>query len=212
MRNFAVAGFALMSFVAAERVQAQDSDVIVATYNILEKQERISFIQKTAKEMNTPEGKLIFGAVASYLGIDSKLVAAAVNKLAPQATQNRKGEDYTGFFRTPVGYTICYARPTNPNMGSGQFGIETHNSTYNTTIYRAYNDKKDDGLGFYMNLPKSVNKDSRVHAPFEIVFVKTRNEKCQPNGSHPWLATKNRTTLNVPCRANIEVCPPPEKQ
>lgn len=191
---------------------AQDSDVIVAQYNFFKQNDRISFEEKTLKELNTPEGKAIVGAVAGWVGADPKTINLAVGLLAPKVTQTKQGEDYGGFFASPPGYTVCSARPSNPNMGSGHLGIETHNSTFNTTIVRAYKGKSDDGLGYYANLPRSRSKDHRIAAPFEITFVKKGAEarfKCQKTGDHPWLATNNGTRLNVQCdpKAEAAYCP-----
>ena len=169
--------------------------------------DRVSLAEKTAKEASTPEGRALIAAIAIYAGIDPSTVDAAVTTAAAFIVSNDKGNELSGLIQTEVGYTICYAKPISDNIGAGEHGIETHKSTFNTSIMRVTpsTGQNFDGLGWYMDLPRSRDLDHRVHTDFDVVFVKAdipgimEKYKCRPTGEHPWLATNNHTTLNAKC-------------
>ncbi|TBY41605.1 hypothetical protein [Rhizobium leguminosarum] len=175
-----------------------DDDVIVSHFEVLKQCKKMSFIDKTIKEAKTPEGKALITVAAGALGVDPTLVGFAVAAI-PIEGQNNSQDTYP-FIRSPVGYTICSARPSNLKMGSGQYGIETHgDTTFNSTIKR---DPTTNGLGMYMVVPCKVGTDTRVQAGFDVIFVKAaagweqKYPTCQKTESHPWLARNNGTTLD----------------
>ncbi|PWI54093.1 hypothetical protein B5K03_11645 [Rhizobium phaseoli] len=175
-----------------------DDDVIVSHFEVLKQCGRMSFVDKTMKELNTPEGKAIISVAAGALGLDPTLVGFAVAAIPIEGQNNQ--QDTHPFIRAPSGYTICYARPSNLNMGSGQYGIETHgDTTFNSTIVR---DAKKNGLAMYMVVPCKRSTDTRVQSGFDVTFVKAsagweqKYPNCQKTGSHPWLARNNGTTLD----------------
>ncbi|MGJ4945023.1 hypothetical protein ACQR1W_30970 [Bradyrhizobium sp. HKCCYLS1011] len=196
-------------------VAQQNDDVIVHHFDWIVQHDKQSFVEKTVKEANTPEGKAIIGAVATYIGVNPKVTSIGLAALA--ATAPRAGvQDTNGLIQSPVGYTICYARPSNPNMGAGDKGIETHgDSTFNSTINRVIPGNNFDGLGWSMTVPFSRGGDHRVAASFDVVMVKAvpgwQNvyKNCELTGEHPWLARNNSTQLNVPCNPAAEgaYCP-----
>ncbi|TCM62368.1 hypothetical protein [Rhizobium sp. BK068] len=175
-----------------------DSDVIVSHFEVLKQCGKMSFIDKTVKELNTPEGKALITLAAGAVGVDPTLVGVAVAAIPIEGQGNQ--QDTHPFIRSPVGYTICSARPSNLNTGAGQYGIETHgDTTFNSTIVR----KSDqNGLAMYMVVPCKASTDTRVQSGFDVTFVKAdggweqRYPKCQKTGSHPWLARNNGTTLD----------------
>ncbi|WHO74621.1 hypothetical protein [Rhizobium sp. BT03] len=175
-----------------------DDDVLVSHFEVLKQCNRMSFIDKTAKELNTPEGKALITVAAGALGVDPTLVGLAVAAIPIEGQNNE--QDTHPFIRTPKGYTICTARPSNLNTGSGQYGIETHgDTTFNSTIIR---DPAKNGLAMYMVVPCKRSTDTRVQAGFDVTFVKAaagweqKYPNCQKTGSHPWLARNNGTTLD----------------
>ncbi len=184
---------------------ATDDDVIVSRFDILKACKKINFFDKTAKELKTPEGTVVLAAIASMVGVDPKTVSAAVKAL-PIENQTTAQDTYP-LIRSPVGYTICSARPSNANNPryAGQYGIETHgDTTFNATIVRDDGSKtKNDGLQMYMVVPCKAGTDTRVESVIDITFVKAvpswekKYPKCMPTGMHPWLARNNRTSLEV---------------
>src|SRR5262245_19991749 len=107
-------------------------DVLAQRYNVYVQKDKLNVFQKTIKELNTPEGQAVLTVVAAYIGVDPGTVNAAVAGTADMIVPNDQ-QDTSGIIRTPVGYTICLAKPSNPNMGAGQHGIETHgDTTFNT--------------------------------------------------------------------------------
>jgi hypothetical protein len=178
-------------------------DVIVSHFEVLKACKKISFLDKTVKELKTPQGQAILAAGAAMVGVDPKTVGV-VAKAIPVDNQSTEQDTYP-FIRSPEGYTICSARPSNLNTGSGQYGIETHgDTTFNSTVVRGGGtQKKDDGLWMYMVVPCKASTDTRVQSGFDVTFVKAdpgwerKYPKCMPTGMHPWLARNNGTRLEV---------------
>jgi hypothetical protein len=185
--------FSASSAIAAE-------DVIISHHEVLKSCGKIGFLDKTIKEIKTPEGQAILTAVATYIGFDPTAVNVLINNIPIEGDGNQ--QDTHPFIRSPVGYTICAARPTNLKMGSGQYGIETHgDTTFNSTIVR---NAQTNGLAMYMVVPCKASTDTRVQSGFDVTFVRADAgwenvyPNCMATGSHPWLARNNGTTLNVP--------------
>lgn len=179
---------------------ARAEDVLASHYNVLKKCDKISFLEKTAKEANTPEGKALIAIVVSMVGVDPNIVS--IGLAAIQVEAGGSGQDTYPFVRSPVGYTICSAQPSSLNIGAGENGIETHgDTTFNSTIVR---DDKNNGLAMYMVVPCKASTDTRVQTSFDVAFVKAESgweakfPKCMKTGLHPWLARNNHTQLNVP--------------
>jgi len=204
MNNFAKFSAATAVFVSLT-YPAQAQDVVVNHFDWFVQHDKMSIIEKTIKEANTPEGQAIISAVAAYVGIDPKttsIALAAAASFKPPAQQ----QDMSGLIQTPPGYTICFARPSNPNPGAGDKGIETHgDTTFNGTIVRVIPGYNFDGLAWYMVVPTTAGGDHRVATSFDVVTVKAdpgwqnRYKNCEPTGEHAWLARNNETHLNVPC-------------
>ncbi|SFV01025.1 hypothetical protein [Bradyrhizobium arachidis] len=181
-------------------------DVLAQRYNVFIQHDKVSFIQKTIKELNTPEGRAVLSAAAAYLGVDPATVNAAIAGTADMVVPKDQ-QDSRGIIRSSEGYTICLAKPSNENMGAGQHGIETHgDTTFNTSLVRVIPGRNnDDGLVWYTVVPFKASTDTRVAGSFDVVFVKAspgwreRYPNCRPSGEHPWLARNNHTQLNVKC-------------
>jgi hypothetical protein len=62
-----------VSIFASASASAQD--VMVSHYDVLKKCDKVSFLEKTAKEANTPEGKALISLVASTIGINPTIVS-----------------------------------------------------------------------------------------------------------------------------------------
>jgi hypothetical protein len=195
---------------------AQEDKVLVNEYYWIVQQPKVNIAENTLKQLNTPEGKAIIGTAATLIGLDPTLtgtiigIAGAASKL----TSSQNGDERSGLIQSPVGYTICAARPSNPHYGAGDKGIETHcDTTFNSTILRVHPGVNLDGLGWYMAVPRKVGCDSRVAAPFVVVWVKAdpgwqNQHHCEPTGEHPWLARNNSTRLNVACNPSERpLCP-----
>lgn len=204
-------GLVGMGVLPAGAVSSQE--ILVNRYDVLIQRDKLDIFQKTGKELNTPEGKAIVAAACAYFGCDADKVnvgiAEAAKFIVPSGQQDMKG-----LIQTPVGYTICYATPSNPNMGAGDKGIETHgDTTFNTTLLRVVPGVNEfDGLGWYMVVPFKAGTDTRVNAVFDVTWVKAdpgwqqKYPQCRKRGEHPWLARKNETHLNVPCTLGTAVC------
>lgn len=174
-------------------------DVIVSHFDVLKQCAKVSFLAKTIKEAKTPEGQALLNVGASLVGINPTVVSIGIRAIPIEGASQE--QDTHPFIRSPDGYTICSAKPSNLNMGSGDNGIETHgDTTFNATIVR---DAKNDGLAMYMVVPCKASTDTRVQSGFDVTFVKAdagwRNKypQCVKTGSHPWLARNNHTSLNV---------------
>ena len=185
---------------------AHAQDVIVNHYEVLKQCKKMSFFDKTIKELNTPEGRALISIAGKLVGINPDIVNIATRAIPIKGQSNV--QDTYPFIRSPVGYTICSAAPSNLNTGSGMHGIETHgDTTFNSTIRRVMKDRNlnDDGLAMYMVVPCKASTDTRVQAGFDVTFVKAdpgwreKYKACLPSGTHPWLARNNSTTLNVKC-------------
>jgi hypothetical protein len=106
-------------------------------------EKRLSFLDKTLQEIDTPEGKKILAtsaAIAAYFGFDPKIISFAAYAAKLLVDKDRtKGEAYYFSVKAPGGYTICKAQPSNPR--GAYRGIETsRGSTFNSTIYRPEDD------------------------------------------------------------------------
>jgi len=196
MRVGVLAFCATLTIVTIAR--AEQEQVLVARYNWLVARPKTNIIPNFIKQLNTPKGKVIIGLVAPYLGVSGELISIGVANIPIHVTGGP--QDFRGVIQSPVGYTICYARPFNPNLGAGDKGIETHgDTTFNATVLRVIPGTNQDGLAWYMVVPQKVGTDTRVHAPFEVVWVKadpgweTRYKNCKPTGEHSWLARNNHT-------------------
>jgi hypothetical protein len=196
--------------------QQNDQDVIVRHFDWIVQRDRQTFMEKTAKEANTPEGRAIISAVAAYIGIDPQATTIGLATLAAAAPS--AGKQYmSGLIKSPVGYTICYARPSNPNPGAGDKALEARgDSAFNSTVVRLSPGYDFDGLAWYMVVPFSRRGEHRVAASFDVVMVKpvpdwqNLYKNCEPTGEHAWLARNNDTRLNVSCNPNEGVwCPLP---
>jgi hypothetical protein len=183
-----------------------DEEFLAQRYDVNIQKDKLTILEKTTKELTTPEGQALVTVVATYFGLPADKInvgiAAAAKFIVPGGQQ-----DTSGLIRTPVGYTICFAKPSNPNMSSGDKGIETHgDTTFNTSLIRVIPGKNnDDGLAWYMSIPRKAGTDTRVAGSFDVVWVKAdpgwqeRYKQCRPSGEHPWLARNNSTTLNAKC-------------
>lgn len=190
-----------------------DPEILVNRYNVLIQRDKLNVLQKTAKELNTSEGQAVVSAACFVIGCDpisiNASIAEGARMIVPEGQQ-----DMNGIIQTPVGYTICYAEPSNQNMGAGDKGIETHgDTTFNTTILRVVPGVNNlDGLGWYMVVPFKARTDTRVNAAFDVVWVKAAPgwqqlyPQCEKRGEHPWLARNNSTSLRVPCTLANDVC------
>ena len=174
-------------------------DVLVSHFEVLKKCAKIDFLSKTVKEAKTPEGQALIKLAASLVGVDPTIVNIGL-AVIPIEGVGKKQDTYP-FIRSPVGYTICSAKPSNLNMGAGENGIQTHgDTTFNSTIVR---DAKNNGLAMYMVVPCKATTDTRVQSGFDVTFVKAdpgwekKYPQCMKTGSHPWLARNNHTSLNV---------------
>lgn len=196
----------VLASLASLNTGANAQEILVQRYNVHIQRDKLSIIEKTTKELNTPEGRALVTAVAMYFGVNPAAINAGIAEGAKMIVPGGQ-QDMSGLIRTPVGYTICYARPSNPNMGAGQHGIETHgDTTFNTTLMRVIPGRNnDDGLGWYMVVPRKAGTDTRVSGSFDVAWVRAdpgwrqRYPQCRPSGEHPWLARNNSTSLNVKC-------------
>jgi hypothetical protein len=126
---------AAIAAISSTAAQAEE-EILAQRYDVNIQKDKLSIIEKTTKELTTPEGQALVTAVATYFGLPADKInigiATAAKFVVPGGQQ-----DTSGLIRTPVGYTICYAQPSNPNMGSGDKGIETHgDTTFNTSLLR----------------------------------------------------------------------------
>jgi hypothetical protein len=190
--------FALPFFVLSSGA-AFAEDVIVSHFEVLKQCAKISFLAKTIKEAKTPEGKALLNVAGSLVGIDPSVVSIGIMAIPIEGAGQE--QDTHPFIRSPQGFTICSAKPSNLNMGSGENGIETHgDTTFNSTIVR---DLNTNGLSMYMVVPCKASTDTRVQSGFDVTFVKadagweTKYPQCSKVRSHPWLARNNHTSLNV---------------
>lgn len=172
-------------------------DMLVANYSVTIAKDKLSFVEKTIKEANTPEGRALISAAAAGAGVDPNTVSVAMAALAA-AKGKTEGEAYYRNITSPKGYTICTAKPHGLKSYNG---VESHgDSTFNSTIVR---NKDFDGLSMYMVVPQKASTDTRVSSNFYLTFVsKTKDfvskyPKCQKTGWHPWLSRNNSTRLNV---------------
>jgi hypothetical protein len=184
---------------------AWGQDVLVAHYEVLRQCGRDLFNQSQLGALNSAFGKDLVSKGAALAGVDPAAVEIGVRQI-PAEHANDRGQDTYPLVRSPVGYTVCAASPSNPNMGAGQAGIETHgDTTFNATILRVIPGiTHDDGLAMYLVVPCKRSTDTRVQASFDVTFVRAEpgwqdRFKCSATGSHPWLARNNSTSLNVPC-------------
>lgn len=192
--------------IATPLAVSAQTDVLAQRYDVFIQHDKLNVFQKTVKELNTSEGRIVLGAAATYLGLDPNSTNAAVAGSAHMVVPNGP-EEFRGIIKSPAGYTICLAKPANPNMGAGEQGIETHgDTTFNATLIRVIPGKNnDDGLAWYIVVPFKAGTDTRVTGSFDVVWVKAspgwqqRWPGCRPSGEHPWLARNNHTQLNVKC-------------
>ena len=199
----AVTLIAWMGFIYPALVQEND-DVIVGHFEWLIQRHRISLIAKSPKEATTPQGKALIAAAARYLGINPRVTSIGLASLEVKKPPTGVGES-EGLIQSPVGYTICYSRPSNP-MGAKQSGIETHgDAIFNAAIVRAIPGYNFDGLAWYIKVSSNGGSDNRVVASFDVVMVKlipgwqNHYKNCEPTGEQPWISKSNLTQLNVPC-------------
>lgn len=196
------AATAAMSSMAAQA----EEEILAQRYDVNIQKDKLTILEKTTKELATPEGQALVTAVATYFGLPADKINVGIATAAKFVVPGGQ-QDTSGIIRTPVGYTICYAKPSNENMGSGDKGIETHgDTTFNTSLIRVIPGKNnDDGLAWYMSIPHKAGTDTRVAGSFDVVWVKAdpgwqvRYKQCRPSGEHPWLARNNSTTLNAKC-------------
>lgn len=199
----AVALIAWVGFTYPALVQEND-DVIVGHFEWIVQRHRLSLIQKSQNEATTPQGKALLTAVAHYLGINPRITSIGLAALEVKNPPSSVG-DSEGLIQSPVGYTICYSRPTT-FMGAKQSGINTYgDATFNAAIVRAIPGYKFDGLAWYISISPNGAFDNRVVASFDVVMVKlvpgwqSHYKNCEPTGEHPWISKNSLTQLNVPC-------------
>ena len=188
-------------------------DVLVRHFEVFVEHRKQNIVEKTVSELNTTQGKALVSAVSTYVGIDPTVTSIAISAVAQRI--GSFAQESKGLIQTPVGYTVCYALPSNPHAGAGDKGIETHgDSTFNGTIVRVIPGYNFDGLAWYMFVPNAAGHDSRVTTAFDVVAVKAdpgwqnRYKNCEPTGEHAWLARNNGTRVNVSCsRAEGVWCP-----
>lgn len=190
---------------SANIAQAKNEEILVSRQTI-KIENRVSFVDKTLKEWNSDEGKSItaaVGAVATFFGLDpTYLTAAAYANRLYQDKKRSTPTDYYFKIKSPKGYTMCSAKPTD---SKGEYrGVESsRDSTFNSTILR----KKSGGgeLRMYAAVPPRTKVTTRAMSTFDIVYFRTDvwrknkniRKKCQVNKSHPWLSRNNQTRLNV---------------
>lgn len=182
---------------------ATKADFLVQRYSVYINHNKVGILQNTIKQLNTGTGHAIITAVSVLLGGSSTALNGGIALAAKFAVPRGRIQDTRGLIRSPTGYTICYASPTN--IGARNRGIETHgDSTFNTTLYRVVSGKSnDDGLGWYMSIPYKVSTDVRVSGSFDVVWVQAipgwqqKYKRCRPTFSHPWLARNNETRLDA---------------
>lgn len=195
MRKIFVFGF-LAGLIPAAAVA---DDVLISHFEVLKACKKVSFLDKTVKELKTPEGQALLNVAAGLVGVNPTAVKIGLAAI-PIEGGDKQEQDTHPFIRSPAGYTICSAKPSNLNMGSGDKGIETHgDTTFNSTMVR---DDKNNGLGMYLVVPCKASTDTRVQSSFDVTFVKADpgwegKFQCAKTGSHPWLARNNGTKLNV---------------
>lgn len=205
MKALAIVMFAVLPSIAVSSAFAQSADVLVNHYDFFEHNDGLGFWGKTLNEANTPEGKLIVGAVATWIGVDSDAVSMALELLNNSERRKDGPQHSDGIMRSPPGYTICTARVMNMNMGSGQDGVETHRgSSLTATIVRVVDGWNHDGLAWVMELPMKVSDTRVATSTIEVVYVKADQGwqgkyQCQPNGWHLFVSQNNVTKSNFAC-------------
>lgn len=181
---------ALMVSIASGSIAAED--VLVNRQAILKKCAKIGVFQNIVKQAQTPEGKAIIGTALTLVGVDPSTTVGMIGTIPVQGDSG--AQDTYPFIRSPEGYTICTVR--NVGVGSGQHGIETHgDTTLNATLKRS---AKLDGVAMYMVVPCKVGTDTRVHAQFDVVFVKPHllnTAQCLKDGQPLWHARNNGTKI-----------------
>lgn len=211
MRYFCAFGLLGLEILSAATANSQE--ILVNRYDVLVQHDKLNVFHKTGQELDTDEGRALVAAACAYFGCDPSKVSAGIAGAAKLIVPGGQ-QDMKGLIQTPVGYTICYAAPSNPNMGSGDKGVETHgDTTFNTTLLRVAPGVSDlDGLAWYMSVPFKAGTDTRVNAVFDVTWVKAspgwqqKYPQCRKRGEHPWLARNNETQLNVPCTLGTAVC------
>ena len=184
-------------------VQEYD-DVIVGHFEWTIQRQRISLNEKGPLEATTPQVKALVAAVARHLGINPRVTPIRLTTLEVKDPPTSVGE-LEGLIQSPVGYTICYSRPSH-FMEEKQSGIETHGAAiFNAAIVRAISGYRFDGLAWYISVSPDRGSDNRVVASFDVVMVKlvpdwqNHYKNCEPTGEHPWISKNNLIQFNVPC-------------
>ena len=88
----------MSSQVSAQDVSVQDFDWDVVHH-------KVSVIDNTIKQANTPEGQAIIGAVATTLGVDPKTTSIALAALAQLQKPDDSKEDMGTTIQSPPGYS-----------------------------------------------------------------------------------------------------------
>lgn len=151
------------------------------------------------------EARMIADAVATYFGVSTDNADAIVQvgqKIVAEVSK-RDGEEEIGIFRAPDGYTTCkaellqYETKEQPN----------HLVTFNTRVIRTV---KEDGIGYYLVVPRSLDEGTWLHARIRLTYVIadpqrvvdwTKTGRCQTNNVCPWQNYGDGKRFNVgpPC-------------
>jgi hypothetical protein len=154
-------------------------DLVVGSFRIENSQNPEPAIEFVLKQKSSPEGTQISKDIASIWGIPDFVVDLESYQYKEwikfiDHTWN-SGNEHAGIIRSPEGYSICFADTTSPEVSEG--------STLNLRIQR---DPTDNGLGWYMVVPKPGLFEGGESAGINvtIAFVRATAEIWNKFSSH----------------------------
>jgi len=167
----------------------------------IEYREAGSFLNKTTKELGTPQAAGIITAACAVFYYDCSREAAALTGLVKQASARMTepgGEAHGYHVFAPPGYDVCRASVNGKNWGvSGQSSLQA-------TILNADDRGNPNGpyyLTMLINVPKNRPEGHWAFAEFAVEYVPigTRAQNgCWPVGSHPFWCRVGRRGAGSP--------------
>ena len=180
-----------LAALAAFGSEVEARDALVGRMELYRNREPVTTLEKMPLDVAKP--------ILMATGVDPLVADAISTKLLSVLDSTSRG--WKPRYELPNGYTICTARLSSADLGSGSVDIESHAAIITARIYRNYRQgtaEARDGVYFSADVPRN----GRVHVMMDVVFVHLEDVnryRCAPDG--PTLLFEsiyNKTTVFWP--------------
>ena len=125
-------------------------------------------VETLVQQADSSATREIIRSTATVYRVDPSVVV--IESALTSEITHKEGDYIRGIIRAPFGYTTCTASPLESEGPS--HGFMSSGSVWITTVVRVgWKDERNDGLAFFISIPRAIDRDSRVSGTYAVMFM-----------------------------------------